>query len=230
MSQGSLYSRGQIGRRRIWACVVRLSPLQGRSMSCKEVAAMHPERVESQPPAFDLFCPRQEVRCKCKAFVPVLPSGKGAFDCERVCPGLSAHGVLRRSLRTFSCEHDPGIREVVQSASDRLMTSITMLRIVTTWVERRSRTSRCGSCAPHQGAHGHTSPASGGAQLQLRQPQHVERGAGKHEQPINLRQPAQLDLPYPGDGLQPRRAEAEGRGHAVAGHGRDGGRAGRGAG
>ena len=38
---------------------------------------------------------------------------------------------------------------------------------------------------------------------QLRQPHEIERRARKHEQPIDLRQPAQLHLPDPGDRLQP---------------------------
>ena len=53
---------------------------------------------------------------------------------------------------------------------------------------------------------GDTSPCSDTRQ-QLGQPQEIERGAREHEEPVDLRQAAQLHLPHPGDRLQP----AEGR-------------------
>ena len=55
------------------------------------------------------------------------------------------------------------------------------------------------------------SASSGGARQQLGQPDQIERGTREHEEPVDLGQPPQLDLPHPGDGLQPAKGRFDAR-------------------
>src|ERR1700686_3682212 len=57
--------------------------------------------------------------------------------------------------------------------------------------------------AAPDGLGGDTSPVSCRTRQQLRQPDQIESRAGEDEQPVNLLETAKLDLPHPGNRLQP---------------------------
>src|SRR5215467_12537060 len=48
-----------------------------------------------------------------------------------------------------------------------------------------------------------TSPSLCGLRQQFRQPDQIERGAGKYHEPVDLRQAAEFDLAHPADRFQP---------------------------
>src|ERR1700686_170853 len=61
---------------------------------------------------------------------------------------------------------------------------------------------RVRSAAP-DGLGGDTSPVSGRLRQQFGQPDQIEGRAREYEQPVQLLEAAEFDLPHPGDRLQP---------------------------
>ena len=56
---------------------------------------------------------------------------------------------------------------------------------------------------PRREAGTDTERSSRGPREELGQADQIERGTREHQEPVDVRQPAELDLAHPGDGLQP---------------------------